>query len=198
MQPVHVIDLSHHNDPVDLHALKAFGAVGVILKAGEGASYADPKFKTFRARAVTVFDEGCVHSYFFLDGSDPKAQMANYLSITAGMPGRWLDYEQNASQCSLETAITACQVLQGKQGTWPGMYGSDKSALGAAMDAGHFSPCPKWIAEYDHKPSHPYSLWQFSETGTIGAMSGVLDLSTFNGSAAECKAFLRAMAGFKA
>ena len=199
-QRIDIVDIYSGDDPVDFHAIAAAGAVGVILKATQGSTYNDPNFAEYRSRALTVFDAGCVHSYHFLDDTDAETQMAHYVSVTQGMPGRWLDYEENpdGDTCTLATAVAACHILQGKQGSFPGMYGSDADLLGAALDAGHFTVCPLWIARYrPEPPDHACQLWQFSE-GVAGdpTISGKLyDLDSYlNGDSAACQAWLRSLA----
>jgi GH25 family lysozyme M1 (1,4-beta-N-acetylmuramidase) len=193
--PVHVVDIYHGDDPVDFHAMQASGAVGVILKASQGANGTDPKFTQFYTRAQTVFGAGCVHSYHYLTGDDAAAQVAHYLSVTDGMPGRWLDYEDPG--CPLPTAIEACHVLSDKIGHLAGVYGSDGAALGDALSAGHFTSCPLWVARYGHPPKHKCDLWQF-QGGEInpGVLIGgkAFDLNTYLGTG-DCATWMKSVAG---
>ena len=201
---LHVVDLYHGDDPVDFHAIAAAGAVGVILKATQGSDGRDPAFAEYRARAITVFGAACVHSFHFLDSSDPEAQIENYLTVTQGMPGRWLDYEPlkdregNDLTCSLDNAVTACHLLAQKQGSFPGMYGSDGDLLGRALLGGHFTVCPLWIARYGQQPMHDCDLWQFQAgeiNPTILIGGRAFDLSTYaNGDAEACKEWLASLA----
>lgn len=195
---VHVVDLSHNDSP-DFGALKAAGVVGVILKASQGSTYSDPKFQAFYGRAIAVFGHGLVHSYHFLDNSNATTQIAHYLDVTAGKPGRWLDYEPNPSgeTCSLQTAISACHQLSIKQGRVAGMYGSDGDLLGDALTSRHFDPCFLWLANYSHKPKHKCDLWQFAAgEGSAPVIGGAkYDVSTFVGSASDCATFMRQVAG---
>ncbi|MDR3688527.1 MAG: glycoside hydrolase family 25 protein [Fimbriimonas sp.] len=196
---IHIVDVNHYDDPVDFHAMSDAGAVGVILKATQGSSYKDPKFIEFRERAMTVFDAACVHSYHFLDDSDPNAQIENYLTVTDGMRGRWLDYEPNkANTCSLDGATSACHILAQKQGSFPGMYGSDGGLLGQALLQGHFTVCPLWIARYStNPPLHKGNLWQYQagESATVMIGGKGYDLSMFmNGDADACKQWMASLA----
>ena len=192
---IDVVDLSHRNQPVDFHALKAAGVVGVILKATEGTSEVDPCFADRYPRAVSVFGRPFVHAYHFLTDDAPAAQASHFYDSTPGVAFRWLDYERNPDgpTCSLPTALKACQTLQGLQRWWPGMYGSDLAYYGAALEAGHFLTCPRWIARYrDEPPDHTCQLWQYDEQGQIGGMTG-LDFSTYLGSG-SCADWLRGLA----
>ena len=198
MQPIHVIDVYHGDEPVDFHAMKSAGVVGVIIKATQGSTITDPKFLDYHQRASTVFDTGCVHTYHFLDNSDPKAQASNYLTTTAGKPGRWLDFERNPNgdTCTVETACAVAHAIFGVTGRLPGIYGSDQDLLGEALDSGHFDTCPLWIAKYGNTPpKHHADLWQFAAgmpgDQTVGGK--YYDLSTYKGSAEECKAWLQSL-----
>lgn len=193
-----IVDLYHGDttpgSPVDMHALAAAGVIGAILKAGQGTN-ADPMYTDYYQRAITLWDPDCVHSYWFLDGTDANDQMTAFMNVTQGLPGRWLDYEQySSSQCTLDNARLCCQLLNEAQGAWPGMYGSDLDLLGAAIDAGHFGPCPIWIASYTNRPEHACQLWQFAEgvegDPVIGGKG--YDLSTFPGGDSDaCAAFMQ-------
>lgn len=184
MQMVNVVDLSHHNEHVDFGSLKAAGVTGVILKATQGVNGIDPTFTDRYPRAVSVFGHDCVHVYHFLDNADAAAQMKHFEVTTPGIAFRWLDYEVNPNgpSCTLGTAIAACHMLATAQGKYPGMYGSDEAELGEALDAGHFTVCPLWIARYRSSPApdHKCVLWQYDEHGVVAGMSE-LDLSTYTG-----------------
>ncbi len=199
-QRIDIIDIYHGDAPVDFHAMADAGVVGVILKATQGTGFVDSKFHEFRTRALTVFDEGCVHSYHFLDNSDARQQIDHYLSVTDGMPGRWLDYEpnKNGTTCTLARAVEACHILESKQGSFPGMYGSDKDLLGVAIDEGHFTVCPLWIARFrDSGPEHSCHLWQFQagELGDVEVGGKRYDLNMFQkGDKEACKAWLKSFA----
>ena len=199
-QRIDVVDIYGGDEPVDFHAMADAGAVGVIIKATQGTDHVDSRFALYRTRALTVFEEGCVHSYHFLDGSDAEAQMEHYLSVTQGMPGRWLDYEGNphGPSCTLSIAVAACHILAAKQGSFPGMYGSDADMLGSALDQGHFTVCPLWIARYrSSPPDHDCHLWQFAEgePGEPTIDGKPLDLSTFRqGDSEACKEWLQSLA----
>ena len=194
-----IVDLSHDDrlPSGGFAALKDAGIVGVILKATQGSTFIDPMYASRYSRALTVFGTGCVHSYHFLDGSDPGMQVNHFVEVTAGKPGRWLDYEQYPkSQCSQDQFLSAVRTLHAKQQKWPGVYGSDKDLLGAALDAGHCSHCGKWIARDDTEPSHHWDIWQYvaGETKQIALCGQYYDLNVFNGSADECRVWMRATA----
>ena len=189
MPTIQVVDLYHEDKEPDFHTLKGQGVVGVILKATEGASHVDDKFADWHARAISVFGPGRVHSYHMMTGDDPASQIRNYLSVTQGMPGRWLDYELAA--CTLQIAIACCHALADKQGRFPGMYGSDMGPLGEALVGGHFgSVCPIWLASYSRKPLHKCDLWQFAEADA----SHVYDCNVYMGTG-TCEDWLAKVAG---
>lgn len=195
--PIHVVDIYHLDEPVDFHAMKDAGVVGVIIKATQGSTKIDPKFFAYHQRAISVFDAECVHCYHFLDDSDPVAQMRNFVTTTSGLGGRWLDFEPNpaGTTCTFQAAIRSCHELSGKQGHLPGMYGSDKGLLGVALDNNHFVGLPLWLARYGTAPGHACDLWQFAEgkPGDPTVAGKIYDVSTFrHGDAQACEAWLKA------
>ena len=197
-----IIDMSHDDDLPDggfaaLRDSKEAEIVGVILKSSQGPREIDDEFASRYVKAIEAFGAGCVHSYHFLDGSDPTMQIAHYLDVTSGKPGRWLDYEENpASQCTDDQFLSAVRNLQAKQRTWPGNYGSELDLLGNVLAAGHCGPCGKWIANYDRQPRIHWDLWQFTagESKKIAICGHYYDLNTFNGTADECRTWMKAMA----
>ena len=175
-----VVDISHLNGPIQFHALKDAGIVGVIIKMSQGSSYVDPNFEDNYTRACKVFGQASTHVYHFLDNSDPHAQAEHILAVRSGFdPFIWLDYETNPSgqTCSLDTAVAVFHEVHAETGGC-GIYGSDK--LAEAIVAGHFVGVPMWGARYGAEPPTwlKSGLWQYSESGSIGGLTGV-DLSTF-------------------
>lgn len=197
-----IIDISHADGHVDFGTLKAAGVVGVIIKASQGSAFIDPLFADNFKRAVSVFGLGFVHAYHFLDDSPAQMQVAHFLDVTAALQlGRWLDFERNGQRTANEQIVSAAvTLLASKQGRQGGIYGSDADLLGAMLDHGFLTLPTKWIACYGDKcPKHRYTLWQWGAGESNGAVIGGkrFDSSQFNGTVAQCKAWMPNFAGVK-
>ena len=191
-----IIDLSHHNGPVNLRLAGASGIAGVIHKATQGVTGVDPMLKTNRAKAETA---GLLFgAYHFGTADDPAAQAEHFLDTVR--PGAQtllvLDFEHNPSgpSMTLPQALTFLRLVHRHTGHWPGLY-SDVSFLGQALDSGgdpDLASCWLWLARYGAEPHAPlpwptWTLWQYTD-GTSGPRPhpvpgiGRCDRSQFNGS----------------
>ena len=183
MPKTDVVDLSHNNGPVDMHALWNAGVRGMILKASEGIGFKDPMFTTLLARGRSVgFLMGAYH---FLTGDDADAQWANYKATIAGNGPLLLclDYEENAaSQATAEQLDGMVAASVADYGRHPVLYGSDKlESLEASIP-----PCQAWCARYGPNPptwaGSTMVLWQFSESGSNETAPDTnIDCSTWTG-----------------
>ena len=58
-----------------------------------------------------------------------------------------------------------------------------------------FEECPLWVAEYGvTKPNLPaawtlYTIWQYSQNGSVSGVTGDVDMDNFNGSADTLEKF---------
>src|SRR5258705_4546521 len=91
-----VVDLSHYDPAKNYAEVKAAGVVGVIYKASQGTGYTDPTYRDQRKAALAVGLKW--GAYHFGDGSDPLAQVANFLNFAEidGSTLFALDYEDNS------------------------------------------------------------------------------------------------------
>src|SRR5512138_426467 len=99
-----VLDLSNNNPNPNFWRLKRAGVKGVMLKASEGATFTDPVFKDWAARARK---QGLhVGGYHFAqpDGGDPQKEAKHFASVLGEIklndyrPA--LDLEQNPGKLS--------------------------------------------------------------------------------------------------
>jgi len=80
-----VVDLSHHNQTVDLKKAKQDGILGVIHKATEGTNYTDP---TYQERRKLAMEAGLMWgAYHFGSGGDGNAQAEYFLKAVDPGPG---------------------------------------------------------------------------------------------------------------
>jgi lysozyme len=189
-----IIDISHHEDPIDFEKVVANGIVAIIAKATQGATGVDPAYAKFkRAAAPYKFLWG---SYHFGTGANVKAQVEHYLATVKPTDNELvcLDFEQNPSGSSiiLPTAREFISLVEQEIGRYPVLYGGGwlKEQLNGKGDD-VLSKCPLWISHYASKPVLPpgwkkYVLWQYTD-GHVGEephnVSGIgpCDHSQYNG-----------------
>jgi lysozyme len=168
-----IIDLSHHNESVDLARAHADGIQGVIHKATQGSAFVDPTFADRRKGATGV---GILWgAYHFGTAADPVEQARFFLSVAT--PGAEdlivLDFEVNESKpsntMSLEQAHAFIATVQDAIGRTPGLYGGAylKTQLGNSIDP-ILQPCWLWWAQYSPVPRVPpnwpaWAVWQYTD-----------------------------------
>ena len=187
-----VVDLSHFNTVTSFPEIKQSGIVGVIHKASEGTNWSDP---TYVGRKQQALAAGlCWGAYHFGVDEDGAAQAQYFLSIVKPGPQDLLalDFEQNpSSQMTIAQAEQFVNEVYNQTGRYPGFYSDSLagSMLGDNQDS-TLANCWFWRAEYGGSaPSVPptwsaWTMWQYTESGSVPGISGVCDRDTFNGSAA--------------
>jgi lysozyme len=166
-----VIDLSHFNGSPDLRQGQPAGVLGVLHKAAQGSSFADPRYAARRQEAQAL---GLLWgAYHFGTGEDGIGQ-ADFFLKTAN-PGTdtllVLDFEFNngGSTMSLQEARDFVTHVQSQTGRWPGLYGGSylKEQLGAGSDP-VLANCWFWLAQYGSTAVVPpnwsgWALWQWTD-----------------------------------
>ena len=196
-----VVDLSHHNvDPEFALARDTDGIVGVIHKATQGLSYADPTFGKRRA-AVQAADL-LWGAYHFGTGSDGVHQAEYFLRTVQPTDATLLalDFEANPQgpSMTLEEARAFVTHVHEATGRWPGLYSGHylKQLLGTASDP-VLAHCWLWLSQYGPTAVVPanwptWTMWQYTDGGagpephTIAGI-GRCDRDKFNGSAASLR-----------
>jgi GH25 family lysozyme M1 (1,4-beta-N-acetylmuramidase) len=188
---------------IDFAQMKAAGAVGVIIRAGQN-SWLDPDFKTNWAAAKAAgLPRG---SYWFYDSRNEPAKQANmwHAAIGGDLPELWLwaDLEEsyngtykgeaNYKKFVLATEAYFPSVTLGVYtAAW---WWNPKAALGLIRDDVFWKQYPLWVAQYgthqaDVVLPRPWVggspvFWQYTASG-YGAEYGVesreIDLNYFNG-----------------
>lgn len=192
-----VLDVSHHNAIArgGFERMRDFGIRGIIHKASQGLSYADPTYAQRRHDATAA---GLLWgAYHFADSSDPKTQALRFLSA-ANPDGETLlalDYEPCGDKTmTLEGARAFLQAIEAATGRKAVLYSGNliKETLRGADP--YFGSHRLWLAQYSDHPVTPPSwaspwLWQFSGDGvnahgiSIPGIAGQVDINSFAGSA---------------
>ncbi len=201
-----VIDLSHHNSPVDFVRVRQGGVIGVIHKSTHGMTGHD---ETHDERRIEADAAGILWgSYHFGTGVQTgAAQAQRFLSRTQPRAGDLLalDFERNEDgngnpmgpSMTLEQAREFVQVVAHATGAYPLLYGGSylKELLGGHHDA-VLGQCPLWLAQYTANGALPtwpatwlsWTLWQYTGDGvggqphTAAGVGGVCERDYFIGS----------------
>jgi lysozyme len=190
-QPCRCIDISHYQGRPNFSQVAASGVLAMIHKATEGTGYSDPDRATNCSNALKAGIAVC--TYHFLKHGNADAQMDYYLSVIEPEDGERVVVDYEDSACTIGDLHEAVQRLLD--------YGHDlqitvysgnllKEQLGNSHDDFLAQNTDLWLAQYTSgTPSWPkgtypiYSLWQYSESGTIpGISDAAVDLNEFNGS----------------
>jgi len=183
-----VIDLSHHNPTPDWQAIKAAGVVGVIHKATEGASYADPDRK---ARLAAAYKAGLkIATYHFMRPGGISVQMDNYLKTIDAANGERvvLDHE-DAGVTLVDLKVAIAYLLNKRPDLQITIYSGNliKTQLGAKHDDLLANSTSLWLAQYGPTPVWPtatwpaWSLWQWTDKEKVPGISAPVDGNKWNG-----------------
>jgi lysozyme len=196
-----VVDLSHHNaDPDFAVARDRGGIVGIVHKATQGVTYADPTYAERRAAAVA--EKLLWGAYHSGTGSDGVQQAEHFLSVVQPDHATLLvlDFEANPQGPSmpLEEARAFVTHVMEATGRWPGLYSGHyiKELLGTRVDP-VLAHCWLWLAQYGPTIVVPpnwatWTMWQYTDGG-LGPEPHVVDgigrcdRDRFNGSAAALR-----------
>ncbi len=168
--------------------VKNAGISFAFIKATESTDYIDPSFATnWSGLKSAGLVRGAYH--FFHSDVDPTSQ-ANYFLATVGtveagdMLVLDLESANGQTQTTIETnAATWMASIKSQTGVTPILYVSPAFLSSYTKLASY----PLWVANYGvNCPDVPsawttYTFWQSTGTGTLSALTGDVDLDTFNG-----------------
>lgn len=206
MQP-RVVDISHHNTVRDLAATAEAGIWGVIHKATQGRTYADPSYAHNRQAALAA---DLLWGAYHFNTSDPVAQQVDFFMLHANPDEHTcmvLDFEDyRPSNMSMAQAVEFLHLLEEKLGRKGAIYSGNrlKECLGSvpAADQAYLAEHRLWLCQYGPHAVLPHMfkawwLWQYTGDGVgmgphtvpgISAGNGGLDLNAFNGTRDDLEA----------
>lgn len=192
---IHGIDISHHQGDINweqLHnAMIAKSALRfIVIKATEGRSYVDPKFKDNFLQAK---EYGYIRgAYHYLSTKSPARDQAyfflNAVQLEPGDLPPILDVETKASDVSVEDfqreVLAWLHIVEDKYHVKPILYTYYKFKQNYLGDS-RFDGYPFWIAHYyvDHlEYDGEWKFWQHTDAGRLPGIKEDVDLDVYNGS----------------
>lgn len=199
------IDVSHHQGVIDWSKVAAAGVKYSFLKASEGSSIKDSRFKFNRAGcAANNIPVGAYH--FFRPYAPVSNQVNNFLSMVGAMkdgelpPVLDLEVPESWRNLSLNQRVKMTRLwldsVESALGVKPIIYLSSSFAGDVLGSQKWLQEYVLWLAHYT-KAANPrvpepwktgsgankgWAFWQYSETGRIqGINDGYVDLNRFNG-----------------
>ena len=191
------LDLSHHNEKVEIMKLKGLGFV--ILKATEGETYVDAKFASrwLGLKSVGV-KRGAYH--FYRTNKDPIAQAKHFLKTCEGLQEGdilALDFETCAIRGMIQTmddleshkqdAIKFMSYIEQTTGIKPWFY-TYHGVIKSLNFGPEFAQYPLWYARYTsvtpedkQGPWNEWVAWQYADNGRLDGVSNDIDMNRFRG-----------------
>ena len=182
------IDVSKHQGAMNWGELKQkYNVKFVYIKATEGGSYQDPRYKEYiREARKHGFKVGSYH--FFRTTSSAQDQFVNFVKTVNReeqdlLPMIDIEEKKYWTEQQLRDSVKVfADLVENYYGCKPLIYTGEKfynDFLGLA-----FKHYPLFIAKYSDKApniSPKWVLWQFSESGDFkGVTTNIVDMSRFN------------------
>ncbi|ETD83325.1 GH25 family lysozyme [Rhodobacter capsulatus] len=206
---VHGLDASRYQGAIDWRAARQAGVSFAWLKATEGGDRVDPGFalNASAARAAGVPVGGYHFFYFCRPASEQAAWFIRNVPKVAGDLPPVLDIEWNPDSPSCKARPDAATVraemrsflslLERHYGTQPVVYTTPD--FYKDNDLGSLSGVDFWLRAVTAHPSERYpgerwTFWQYTGTGVVPGVGGIVDINAFAGSRAAWGAWLAARA----
>lgn len=204
--PVHGLDVSHHQGPIDWPAVAATGSFRFVwIKATEGGDWTDPRFaENWRGARAAGLVPGAYH-YFTLcrPGAD---QAAHFLATVPREPGRALplavdlEHEGNCVRGRPAEEVVRAEIrtflaaVEAETGARPVVYTTrefHRAHLSGALDG-----YDVWIRGVLMRPGpvdgRPWTFWQYRARGRVPGIAGFVDQNVFRGDEAAFEALISA------
>lgn len=187
------IDVSKFNGSINWTAVKNSGVSFVIIRCGfrgssSGALVEDLTFKT-NIKGAT--DAGLKVGIYFFTQAVNEVEAVEEASMVLGLVKNYkisypifIDTEPSGGRgdkidVGTRTAVCRafCETIR-NAGYTPGIYAS-KSWYNNKLSMSSLNSYKVWLAQYATAPSYSgkYDLWQFTSSGTVGGISGRVDLN---------------------
>ena len=182
------IDVSHHQGIINWESVAKSGIDFAIIKAGgsDKGFYKDSKFEDNYAGAKKAWLHVGAYYYVGKNCTTRYAGISDAQRFIELLKGKQFDFPvfidlestpTSAKAGATEAVIGFCETLEAA-GYYAGIYASDISGFKDRLIIDKLSKWCKWVARYGSEPKYveQYGIWQKSETGRVGGISGNVDL----------------------
>lgn len=202
------IDISHHQGEIDWQSVRAAGVEFAFIKATEGTTFVDPRFKTNWKQAKEAgLIRGAYH--FFRTTSPLEGNIANIIQTVGELePGDLpiaLDLEVPNQWTDLAMIKRTELILRWTEGvskhftsmSKPILYLSPNFANEILSNQAVLGSHRLWLAHYTTasqprvpQPWSDWTFWQHTDKGNIPGIKGHVDLDLFAGTGEELSELL--------
>ena len=199
---VYGFDVSEYQGIINWNSIdqinEGHSAEFVIIRSTAGKDYRDRYFTSnFREAKKNGIIRGAYH--YYRPNENSTSQARNYIKNVKLSPGDFppiLDIEKVSKVQSIKSLKIGIKnwlsIVESHYGIKPIIY------TGAHYYNDHlkgeFSDYVLWIANYNNVKTplknSTWSIWQFSDNGSIDGIKGPVDLNLFNGSRVDLKKYL--------
>ena len=199
------IDVSHYQGKINWNKVANAGVRFAFIKASEGFTWKDSKFKTnWRAAKKVGISVGAYHFFRTKDGKRQAKNLLDRLEQVSYETGDLLpviDLETwDPSSASRSTFVSYIEdwieTVEAEIGKKPIIY-TFKSFWRRIGDPEHFSTCPLWVVDLssNSKPRLPvgwndFVVRQYDHHGSIQGIKGDVDLNSLKNASAFKKIIL--------
>ncbi|WP_250674166.1 GH25 family lysozyme [Paraclostridium ghonii] len=188
------IDISHWTGYVNFKEVANSGVQVVYIKATEGTSYIDPRFKEYYNEAKSEgLKVGFYHFFNTGNTSTPKQQAQHFVNTINGLKPDCklvLDLEKTGGLSKSKLSKQAIEFLEEVKllsGLDVAIYTYTNFAQTNLDPQCGLGKYPLWVAQYGASSpaqnpiwGNNYAGWQYSEAGRVSGVENNIDLNTFN------------------
>lgn len=199
---IHGIDVSKHNGYIYWPAVKQMKVKNVkigfvFIKATEGNSLVDPRFKSNWENAKEAGIPRSAYHFFhsYKSGEDQAKNFLTTVKLEKGDLPPVLDIEKisNTDPVSMRKQLKAWLCLVNLECEAKPIIYTNTDFYKKYLQ-GYFEDYPLWIAHYsaDEKPAidAKWNFWQHSESGKINGIKSAVDFNVFKGDSSDFKKLL--------
>lgn len=183
------LDVSGANGAIDWPRVQADGIQFAVIRSSYGVNGVDVRWQENQAGARAAgLPVGAYHYSYALTEAEAAQEAAHVLSLVRGVPLTlpvWYDMEDadgwkaaHGFDFSRAHITALCRVFERvlrAAGVACGVYASESwwnSYINAAVLTGD-----KWVAAWrDTPPARAFDLWQYTDSGAVGGITGAVDL----------------------
>ena len=182
------IDVSHHQGNIDWQAVARGGVDFVYIKATEGATYIDAKFRHNAHEAHKAGLMVGAYHYFRMTSSVDE-QFDNFKKATLGLsldliPMIDVETSDGKSKKGVQRNLDKfIELIKDEYGVSPMIYGTQRSYN--ELCAPKYNHLHLYIGRYGNQPpkllgNGGYTIWQYTENGTVEGINKNVDKCRFN------------------